>query len=93
LEARSANNQHNIDVLSHGARLNRLASGQLKDANEAHLLVHIVVARAMRGDIAPVTAAGMDASLWRALAIHTCEVPAATAQVATDRSRNVLRAS
>lgn len=62
-----ANNQHKIDVLAHGKRLHQLASGQISDVNEAHLLVHGVLARAMRGDIAPVTSAGMDASLWKAL--------------------------
>ncbi len=60
---------HPFDVLQHGVRLNIIASERLGDVNAAHFAVHSVLSEAMRGNIAPVTFAGLEAALTRTLAV------------------------
>ena len=57
-----------LNVLSQGGRLNVLAGNQISDVNEARLLVHGVMARAMNDVCAPVTEHDLDLALarWRA---------------------------
>ena len=62
---------HPFDVLQHGVRLNIIASHQVKDVNAAHFAVHSVLTEAMRGNVSPVTFAGLEAELTRTLAVHT----------------------
>ena len=61
---------HPFDVLQHGVRLNIIASERVKDVNAAHFAVHSVLTEAMRGNISPVTLAGLEAALTRTLAVH-----------------------
>ena len=57
-----------LKVLSQGVRLNVLAGKQIGDVNEARLLVHGVMARAMNDVCSPVTEHDLDLALaqWRA---------------------------
>lgn len=57
--------QWRLDVLSHGARLVVLATSKTDDLNEAHLLVHRVMARAMNEMVEGVTGDELDAALAR----------------------------
>jgi hypothetical protein len=61
--------KHALDLLAQGAELNAFAADQLDDVNEAHLIVHGVMARAMRG-LAGKTLAGLKQDLLAALARH-----------------------
>ena len=61
---------HPFDVLQHGVRLNVIASQRLNDVNAAHFAVHSVLTEAMRGNVSPVTLAGLEAALTRTLAVH-----------------------
>lgn len=63
-----AGTRHPFDVLQYGARLNVIARERLSDVNAAHFAVHSVLAEAMRGNITPVTLAGLEAALTRTLA-------------------------
>ena len=62
--------QHALDVLAQGAELNALAAGELDDVNQAHLIVHGVMARAMGDDNSPTTLAGLKLDLASALVLH-----------------------
>ena len=59
-----------LDVLSQGARLNFLVGAQIGDLNEARLLVHGVMARAMNNVCSPVTEHDLDLALARWHAEH-----------------------
>lgn len=78
------NTRHPFDVLQHGVRLNRIASQRLGDVNAARFAVHSVLTEAMRGNISPVTLAGLEAALTHTLATqartHTQERPLRGAQ-------------
>lgn len=71
---------HPFDVLQHGVRLNIIASERLADVNAAHFAVHSVLSEAMRGNIAPVTLAGLEAALTRRLAVDAGKHAAMTAR-------------
>jgi hypothetical protein len=60
--------RRNLEVVSHGARLNVAAALHTNDANAAHLVVHGVLARAMDDEAAPISHAVLDDALSRALA-------------------------
>jgi hypothetical protein len=65
--------RHPFDVLQHGARLTIIASRQLDDVNAARFAVHSVLTQAMRGNVSPVTLAGLEAALTRTLAVQANE--------------------
>ena len=62
--------RHALDVLARGAELNTFAAREVDDVNEAHLIVHGVMARAMEGDITRETLAGLQLNLVSALVLH-----------------------
>ena len=64
----SAINKLRLNVVAHGARLNRHAAAQTSDVNAAHLLVHNVLAGSMHEGASPVLKQVLDAELTRALA-------------------------
>ena len=59
--------QDRLDVLAQGGRLTEAAMEHVEGANEAGLLVHGVLARALDGIIGPVSRGALDADLGRAL--------------------------
>lgn len=59
-----------LDVLAQGARLNVLVAEQIRDVNEAHLVVHGVMARAMNQVCAPATERDLELALTRWFADH-----------------------
>jgi hypothetical protein len=59
--------QWRLDVLSHGDRLTDAALDETGDMNEAKLLVHSVISRAMSGIDGPVSRRDLDTDLGRAL--------------------------
>lgn len=65
--------RRNLEVVSHGARLNVAAALHTKDVNAMHLAVHGVLARAMDDVTAPISHAVLDAALSRALAAGAVE--------------------
>ena len=62
--------KESLDLLAQGRRLNLLAAVKVSDVNEAHLIVHGVLARAMNGVVANTTLAELDADLAYALRLH-----------------------
>lgn len=59
-----------LDVLAQGARLNILVAEQIRDVNEAHLLVHGLMARAMNEVCSPATEQDLELALARWFADH-----------------------
>lgn len=59
--------RRNLEVVSHGGRLNRAAALHTRDVNAAHLVVHGVLARAMDDGIAPISHTMLDDALSQAL--------------------------
>jgi hypothetical protein len=58
-----------LDLVAQGRRLNLLVAVKVSDVNEAHLIVHGVLARAMNG-VVNTTPAELDADLVYALHLH-----------------------
>jgi hypothetical protein len=56
-----------LDLLAHGERMLATATERTGDANEAHLLVHDVMARAVNGAQSTVSRQDLDDELERAL--------------------------
>lgn len=61
---------HVLDVLARGAELNAAAAQQVDDVNEAHMIVHGVMARAMEGEVTRASLAGLTLDLVSALVLH-----------------------
>src|SRR5689334_7270043 len=66
-----AHTNESLELVTQGPRLNLLAAVEVSDVNEAHLIVHGVLARAMNGVISNTTRAELDADL--AYALHLRE--------------------
>ncbi|HVK80523.1 MAG TPA: hypothetical protein VM915_07910 [Verrucomicrobiae bacterium] len=62
------NDQWRLDVVANTDRLVGVAMRQLHDTNEAHVIVHDVMWRAMTDMLAPISARQLDIALDRALA-------------------------
>jgi hypothetical protein len=59
--------QWRLDVIAHGDRLAAAAMEETADMNEARLLVHGVISRAMSGITGPVSRRELDTDMGRAL--------------------------
>jgi hypothetical protein len=59
-----------LEVVAHTERLLIVATGELGDANEAHLLVHRVMLNAMTDMLGPSSRNQLDTALGRALCDH-----------------------
>jgi hypothetical protein len=59
--------QWRLDILTHGDRLTDAAMEETADMNEAKLLVHGVVSRAMSGIDGPVSHGELDTDMGHAL--------------------------
>lgn len=70
--------RHVLDVLAQGAELNALAASELDDVNQAHLIVHGVMARAMDDESSSTTLAGLKLDLASALMLHASRGATAT---------------
>ena len=59
--------QWRLDVVAHGDRLADAAMEETGDINEARLLVHGVISRAMSGAEGPISRRELDTDMGRAL--------------------------
>ena len=73
-----AHTKESLDLVAQGPRLNLIAAVEVSDVNEAHLIVHGVLARAMNGVIGNSTRAELDADLAYALHLHDGRCPLGT---------------
>lgn len=64
------NTRNALDALAEGPRLNLLAAVAVRDVNEAHLIVHGVLARALGGALSSAAFADLEGDLASALVLH-----------------------
>lgn len=64
------NKRWTLDVLSHSEALSHQAMAQVRDTNEARLLVHGVIADALEGMSAAVSNADLEGAMGAALGLH-----------------------
>ena len=62
--------QWRLDVISHTDRMTSAAMDEIQDRNEASMMVHDVMARAMTDMLAPISRRELDTALGRALRAH-----------------------